>query len=264
VDENTMDSQPLDLLPIWSVYILTVAVLFLAAEAGFKLGRPVQKRWPDQSEPGVGAMVGAALALLGFLLAFVTGLAIGNFNQRRQLVVSEANAIGTTYLRAGYLADPYRAESRKLLREYVNLRIKALDPTATVSAIAQSEQIHDELWLMAEKVAKDDPGPTIALYLSSLNEVIDLHTERINAELGFRVPPIMVLGLYVVAVMTMILIGVYDSYREKHNIIALIMVVLIVSVVFLMIVDMDRSNVGLLQIPQEALIDLQRKLTLSP
>jgi hypothetical protein len=76
---------------------------------------------------------------LGFLLAFVTNIAIGNFNQRRQLVVIEANAIGTIYLRAGYLADPYRLESRELLREYVNLRIKALDPAAMESSIVRSE-----------------------------------------------------------------------------------------------------------------------------
>ncbi len=259
-----LTSQPLDILPIWSVYILTVFVLFLAAEAGFRLGKRVQKRWPDQADAGVGTVVGAALALLGFLLAFVTNIAIGNFNERRQLVVSEANAIGTVYLRAGYLVDPYGVESRKLLREYVNLRLEALDPAATQLAIARSEQIHDELWLLAEELAKVNPDQTVALYLTSLNQVIDIHTERITAELGFRVPLIIVLGLYTVAVMTMILIGVYDSYREKHNLIALIMVVLIVSVVFLVIIDLDRSNVGLLQTPQKALILLQQRLTLMP
>ena len=259
-----LSDQPMDLLPMWAIYILTVIILYLAAEAGFRSGKHIQKRWPDKSEAGVGVMVGAALALLGFLLAFVTSIAIGNFNHRRQLVVSEANAIGTTYLRAGYLADPYGVESRKLLREYVNLRVKALDSAATASAIARSEQIHDELWLLAEDVARVNSGPTIALYLSALNQVIDLHTERISAELGFRVPPIMVLGLYLVAVMTMLLTGVFDSYREKHNLIALFMMVFIVSVLFLVIVDMDRSNVGLLQIPQKALIALQQKLNLMP
>ena len=109
---------------MWAIYILTVIILFLAAEAGFRSGKYIQKRWPDKSEAGVGVMVGAALALLGLLLAFVSSIAIGNFNHRRQLVVSEANAIGTTYLRAGYLADPYGVESRKLLREYVNLQRK--------------------------------------------------------------------------------------------------------------------------------------------
>jgi hypothetical protein len=262
VDKKMLYNQPLDLLPIWAVFFLTLILLFLAAELGFRLGKPVQKRWPDKAEAGVGTMVGAALALLGFLLAFVTGIAIGNFNHRRQLVVSEANAIGTTYLRAGYLAESYGVKSRELLREYVNLRVEALNPAATETAIARSEQIHDELWLMAEELARQDPGPITALYLSSLNEVIDLHTERLSAELGFRVPPVMVHGIYIVAILTMVLIGVHDSYREKHNLIALIMMVLIVSVAFLVIIDMDRSNVGILQIPQKALIDLQQKLNL--
>lgn len=259
-----LNSQPLDILPIWSVYFLTVLVLILADEVGFRVGRPIQKRWPDKSEVGVGAMVGAALALLGFLLAFVTSIAIGNFNDRRHLVVIEANAIGTTYLRAGYLDEPYRAVSRQLLKEYVDLRIKALNRAETQSAIDRSEQIHDQLWLLAEDVAKSEPTPTVSLYLSALNEVIDLHTERISAELGFRVPPTIVLGLYLVAILTMTLIGIYDSYREKHNRAALIMLVLIVSVVFLVIIDLDRSNVGLLQIPQKALIELQQKLILTP
>lgn len=257
-------NQPLDLLPIWAVFLLTVFILFLAAEAGFHLGKLFQKRWPDKSEAGVGAMVGAALALLGFLLAFVVGIDIENFNHRRQLVVAEANAIGTAYLRAGYLDDPFGMESRLLLREYVSLRLKALDPSATQAAIARSDQIHDELWLLAEEVARADSGETTALYISAVNEVIDLHTERITAELGFRVPPIIILSLYMVAVMTMMLIGVYDSYRDKHNLVALVMIVIIISVVFWVIIDMDRSNIGLLQIPQDALVDLQGKLNLAP
>lgn len=259
-----MDYQPLDMLPIWSVYLITALVLFLAAETGFRVGKFTQKRWPDGAEAGVGTMVGAALALLGFLLAFVTNIAIGNFNDRRYLVVLEANAIDTTYLRAGYLAEPYGTQSRELLGEYVGLRLKALGPAATRSAIDRSEEIHTELWFLAEELAKANPDEMVAIYIESLNHVIDLHTERVNAELGFRVPPIIVLGLYAVAIITLILTGVYDSYREKHNLIALIMVVVIVSVVFFVIIDMDRSNVGMLQIPQKALMDLVLRLNPVP
>ena len=111
------NSQPLDLLPTWSVFLLTVIILLLALEAGFRVDKLVQRRWPHKSEVSVGTLVGAALALLGFLIAFVTGIAVSNYNERRQLVITEANAIGTAYLRAGYLAEPYREESRQLLRE---------------------------------------------------------------------------------------------------------------------------------------------------
>ncbi len=66
-----IDHQPLDSLPIWGVFSFTLVLLVISVEAGFRFGKEVQKRWPDHSESSVGAMVGAALALLGFLLAFV-------------------------------------------------------------------------------------------------------------------------------------------------------------------------------------------------
>ncbi len=255
-----MSIQPLDGLPLSATYLFTVLLLLLSLEAGYQLGKAKQKRWPDKSESGVSAMVGASLALLGFLLAFVTGIAIGVFNDRRQLVITEANAIGTTYLRAGFLAEPYQSELRQLLREYVDLRLAALNKEQTSQSIARSEEIHLELWSRAEVVGTESPNPVIAQYISSLNDVIDLHTMRINAELGFRVPPTIVLGLYFVAALTMVLVGLHSSYAEKRNLVSQIMMVLILSVIFLLIVDLDRSHQGLLRIPQDALLALQQQL----
>ncbi len=256
--------RPIDSLPIWSVYLIAVIFLFLAAETGFRLGGFVQKRWPDQAEAGVGTVVGAALALLGFLLAFITGIALENFNHRRHLVVLEADVIGTTYLRAGFLPSPYKEDSRTLMREYVDIRLDALKPGSLSDAIARSEQTHDDLWHIAEIIAKENPSPTTALYFSSLNEMIDIHSQRLHAELGFRVPQPLILGLFLVGLLTMVLIGVHDGYRVKHNVLALIMVILIVSIVFLLIIELDRSNVGLLQVPQGALIELQQQLNIVP
>jgi hypothetical protein len=257
-------NEPYDLMPLWAIYALAALSSLLALEAGFWLGRRVQLRWPDQSQPGVGIMVGAALATLGFLLAFVTNIAIGVFNERRHLVIAEANAIGTTYLRAGYLPEPYGSQSRQLLREYVDLRLEALEPARTAAAIAESEAIQDQLWIHAEEVARQNPVTTVSLYLTSLNEVIDLHTERLSAELGYRVPSIVVWGLYLVFLMTMMLVGVYDSYGERHNRVALTVMVLILSLVFVLVIDLDRSNAGLVTTPQKALIDLQARLRSAP
>jgi hypothetical protein len=259
-----VEYYPLDLFPIWSVYLFAVVFLFLAAEVGFRLGGIIQKRWPDQSEAGVGTVVGAALALLGFLLAFITGVALDNFNQRRHLVVLEADVIGTTYLRAGNLPSPNGEDSRKLLKEYVDIRLEALKPGNLVNAITRSEQIQNELWKISEQAAKESPTAITSLYISSLNEMIDLHSQRIQAELGYRVPQALMMGIFLVAILTMILIGVHDGYRERHNVVALIMVVLIVSIVFLVIIELDRSNVGLIQVPQKALINLQQELNRFP
>lgn len=256
--------QPLDLLPIGGVFVLTAVLLFLSAEAGYVFGRRRRGRWPDRTESGVGSMVGASLALLGFLLAFTTGVALNIFNERLRLVVSEANAIGTTYLRAAYLDEPISTESRRLLREYVDLRLAALDRAQRAAAVARSEQIHSELWSLAVEVARESPTPTTALYVSALNEVIDLHAVRLNMELGIRVPPVIVLGLYLVAMFTMVLIGIHGSYAEKRNLLALAVMIVILSVVFLLVVELDRSHQGLVRIPQDALIDLQRQMQAGP
>ncbi len=256
--------QPLDLLPIGGVFVLTAGLLFLFAEAGYLFGKRMRGRWPDRTESGVGSMVGASLALLGFLLAFVTGVALNIFNERLHLVVSEANAIGTTYLRGAYLDEPISTESRQLLREYVDLRLAALDRAQRTAAVARSERIHSELWSLAVEFARESPTPTTALYISALNELIDLHAKRLNMELGIRVPPVIVFGLYLVAMFTMVLIGIHGSYAEKRNLLALAVMIVILSVVFLLVVELDRSHQGLIRIPQNALLDLQRQMQAGP
>jgi hypothetical protein len=221
-----MIGQPLDVLPLWAFYLLTVLAMLAAMEAGFRLTRKRLRKQPAKSDAGVGAITGAMLALLGFLLAFVVSFAVGIFNERRALVIKEANAIGTAYLRAGYLDEPYRTESRELLREYVDLRLAALDPTKVEAAKARSEEIHDELWLRAEAIARETPVPTISLYISVLNDVIDVHTERVNVSQGMRIPPTILLGLYLVALLTMFLVGMQSGYAENRNILALVVLVL--------------------------------------
>ena len=91
-------------------------------------------------------MVSGALGLLGFLLAFVIGVQVTRFDGRRVMVVGEANAIGSTYLRAGYLPDPFRTDARVLIGRYVDVRLQVVDPAKLEQAISQSQQITTQLW----------------------------------------------------------------------------------------------------------------------
>ena len=257
---NLLQLHLLDTVPLWALYIGAVVVLLLASEGGYRLSKAMQRHRPDKAESSVGALSGATLALLAFLLAFVTSTAVNSLAARRQGVVEEANAIGTAYLRAGYLPEPTATESRQLLREYVDQRLAARDRAKVAQAIARSEEIHNELWTRAEALAREDSSPTLPLYLSALNDVIDLHTDRINVELVARVPWAIVLGLFLMAVLTMGLVGLHAGYSETRNLIALIAFVVTLSVVFLLIVDLSRSQSGLLQVSYQALIDLQRQL----
>jgi hypothetical protein len=252
--------QPLDNLPLWGVYVLTVIVLLLSEEIGLRLGNLLQKRSPDQAETSVGTMVGASLAFLSFFLALTTSSAVNIFNQRRILVISEANAIGTTYLRAEYLEDSISVQSRQLLREYVDVRLSARNPDNLEAALSRTEEIHQELWSIAVEAARNNPSPVTSLYIASLNEVIDIHTLRVNASLVYRVPPPILLGIYVIAMLAMGLVGLQISYTGKRNAIALVIMVLILSLVFYLISDLERGQSGMIQISSRSLLDLQQLL----
>lgn len=257
-----LSRQPLDFLPLWAVFVLTVIALLLASEVGYRLSRILQRYRPDRNEAGVGALSGGTLGLVAFLLAFVTSIALNNFSARRQAVVAEANAIGTTYLRAGYLSEPYGTEARQLLREYVDLRLEAVDPETTAAAIGRSEEIHGQLWEGAEALAKEQSSPTLALYISSLNEVIDLHTDRIHVSLVSRLPWPISLGLFLMAFMALVQVGLHAGYAEKRNPFALLAFTVVLSVVFLLIMDLGRSQDGALTVSYQSMIDLQRQIAL--
>ena len=120
-----MNTTPLDIFPLGLLFLILCAVACLVLEGGYRLGRWRHSRNADEKETPVGAMVASILALFAFMLAFVFGLAADRFEKRRQTILDEANAIGTTYLRARQLPEPQRAESTRLLREYVDVRVRA-------------------------------------------------------------------------------------------------------------------------------------------
>src|SRR6187549_1664121 len=116
----------LDALPLWGLFLAIVALVLISIEGGYRLGNYRRSRSNTEKEAPVGAMVGATLGLLAFMLAFTFGMAASRFDTRKQLVLEEANAIGTTYLRAAMLPEK-RDEIRDLLRSYVDTRLAAVE-----------------------------------------------------------------------------------------------------------------------------------------
>jgi hypothetical protein len=110
-------------LPLWSIGGATVALLLLSAKVGILPGKYQNRRSESTPMEPIGEIVAAMLGLLAFMLGFTFNLASARFDNRKALVIEEANALGTTYLRAGLLAEPYRTRSRNLLREYVKARV---------------------------------------------------------------------------------------------------------------------------------------------
>src|SRR6185503_710400 len=109
--------------------------------------------------------------------------------------------------RAGYLPAPYSDESQKLLREYVPLRINTDDRAKLAANFARSEEIQGELWTMVEQLAETESSDVFALYIESVNDVINLHKSRATAIVYARVPESVVILLILGAGITMAMVG---------------------------------------------------------
>ena len=251
-----------DPLPLWFLLLATVAVVFFSVELGFRLARYRKQRSAGENDGPVGGMVGATLALLAFMLAFTFGLAASRYD-RRQVVLEEANAIGTTYLRAAMLSEPIRAESRGLLREYVDVRLEAAQGGNVGQAISTSEQLHERLWSQAVAAAEKDRSPITGLFIQSLNEVIDLHAKRVMVGLRSRVPGAIWIVLYLLAILAMAAMGYQEGLTSTRRSLAALALVLAFSLVLILIVDLDRPGEGMLRVSQQSMIDLRNAMSVT-
>jgi hypothetical protein len=250
-----------DTFPLWAIYLATALIVLLAVEAGRRVGRARRRRAEQEGGAPVGAAVGATLALLAFLLAFTFGMAASRFDARKGLVLQEANAIGTTYLRADMMPEPQRSEIRNLLREYAALRVSSgASATKIVEAIAQSGVIQDRLWADAVVLGQQSPNSiVVGLFVQALNDMIDLDATRVTAGRN-RIPDSIWYALYLVTILTMAAMGYQFGLTGTHSWIVTILLVLVFASVILLIADLDRPQSGFLRVSQQPMIDLINKI----
>ena len=246
-----------DGIPEWLVFLATIAAFLLAAWGGYRLGARVRARGVSSEIAELGTTVGGLLGMLGLLLAFTFGMAGERFDRRKTLVVEEANAIGTAYLRTDLIPEPHRAQARDALRDYTQSRLDAVDPSRRAEAIARSERIQVTLWSTTSAAAAAVPTATVALFVSAVNEVIDMHARRVYAALRNPIPPAIFATLYAVAVLVLGALGYARGLTGDRSKAATAVLTLVLSVVILLILDLDRPYEGLLTVSQQAMQEVR-------
>ena len=254
-----MAAGPLDFIPVWVLFLATLVIVLVSVEVGHRVGSYRRVRPDHEDEGPVGAMVGATLGLLAFLLAFTFSLAAARFDTRKDLVLEEANAIGTTYLRAAMLPER-RDEIRSLLRQYVEVRTD-LSRKSIDDVRRRSEELQVQLWDHATVVAQRNPNPVVGLFVASLNDVIDIHGKRVHAITQNRIPAAIWSALYLVAVLALASMGYHAGVVGKHRPLAVFAVAVAFSSVLWLIADLDRPGEGLLRVSQQAMTDLRASMT---
>jgi hypothetical protein len=207
-------------------------------------------------EGGEGYVVSAVLGLLALLMGFTFSLAVDRFETRRQLVLAEANAIGTTYLRAQLLTEPHRARMSDLLRRYVDNRIALAKahPDAIGALVVTNDALVTDIWTATKASFPSIQGLDFSsAYLDSVNAVIDLDASRKMARAA-RVP-ITVFGvLFIYLVTTAGVLGYVLTGWQGRGSAVFLLVLLTLSL--MLIIDIDRPAMGAIQegqVPMEAL-----------
>lgn len=256
------NSGLMDAVPLWGLLGATIVFVLLSIEGGYRLGQFRRRRSEEgEKEAPVGAIVGATLALLGFVLAFTFGLAASRFDAKRQIVVEEANAIGTTYLRAGFLPDGRGAKIRQLLREYADERLEVVQTRNIEQVLRRSDELHGQLWKEAEAVGQEHPNSiVIGLFIQSLNETIDIHSKRVLVGLHNRLPGALWATLYLITMLTMAGVGYHEGLSKSTRSLAIVVLVLTFSAIMTLVADLDRPQEGLLTVSQQAMIDLRKMM----
>jgi hypothetical protein len=248
-------------VPLWGVFLLTLALFVGLVELGAPLARFALRRSGEKEPDGaLGALVGALLGLLAFMLAFTFGLAANRFDARRQLVLEEANAIGTTYLRADLMPQPQRNEVRRLLRDYVDIRLSRMQVDVQ-EVLRKSDAAHDALWAQTKSIAAADMDSELrALFVESLNETIDLHQSRVTVGLQYRVPSIVWIVMYLLASLSMLAVGYQTGMSGVRRLRGTPIVATAFALVITMIADIDRPADGLIWVSQQPLADVQQMM----
>ena len=234
--------------------------LVATLEVCFYLGKQARRRRTDQPDQ-LSTIQGAMLGMLALLLGFSFALAAGRFNDRVQLIVSEANAIGTAWLRCDLLPDGVRKEMHQILADYTDQRIgfyDAADLDSQLAAAKKAEALQGKIWAIV--VAESKAQPALAnVLLPPFTEVMDLQSARLAAATR-HMPGVLLLLLLSSSLVSLASVGYGCGLVGKRNILLTTSLAFIISGALWATIDMDHPSKGLVRVGQQPRIDLQKSV----
>lgn len=203
-------------------------------------------------------VVSAVIGLLALLMAFTFALALDRYEDRRTLVIAEANALGTAYLRTQLLDEPHRENVSKTLTDYVDNRLVLAEASGDElkTLAARNDELIVDLWAGVMKAFPTIRGsPFSSPYISSINDVIDLDTSRKQAR-NANVPSTVYASLTAFILLSAVVVGyVLTGFWNR---VAAVFLFLLLTISLVLIVDIDRPLDGSLRENQDAIISLQK------
>ncbi|MFM9956489.1 MAG: hypothetical protein ACKVZJ_00295 [Phycisphaerales bacterium] len=257
----------MSLLTIWiplAIAVGLLALLVISQEVGFRIGRRMRDAaWrAENPEAAVGVsnlstVLGATLGLLGLLLGFAFSGSTTRFMERQDIMLREANAMSTAYLRADLLSEPDRTQVRDALRAYAERRValfhEVRQPEST-AILGELEALQAKMWTAAVSGVKQTPA-FAAVVLPPMNEIADQLSTR-NAATKRHLPSLVIALLFTCAAASMGLIGFGCGVTGNRRAATTGVLLLLVASSLWVTIDMDYPRAGLMRINDDALRDV--------
>jgi hypothetical protein len=242
---------------------LALALVFLAC---MEIGRCIRLcSKAEDPKAGLGAIEAATFGLLALLLGFTFSGADSLFEARRELIVSEASAIGTAYLRVDLLPADVQAQVRQDLRRYTDMRIAFyddldLDPEKAQRDLAESEVLQQKIWKEAVPAAlSTGSAAVVTLVTTSLNDIIDVTGLRSAARLTHS-PLQIYLLLGTLAIAASLLAGYAMGEQKKRPWLHTLLYAIALTITLYTILDLEFPRSGLIRVNRyDAVLVTQRK-----
>lgn len=243
------------MIPEFLLIIAMIAGAFAAEELGYRLGRLSGPR-DEVFTKQLGLISSATFALVAFLIGFGFSGAATRYVDGLDLVVKEANALGTAYLRADAMQQPMRGELKEALRGYAADRLELLrsrDADTTARLLAKVGPQQNRLWEIALRGTADNP-PLMNFVLPPLNEVIDLHTTHLSAARR-HIPNAILAALVASAVISLALVSFGNGMVGRRFPILNSVYGLTLVIALWMTIDLDHLRRGAIQVNVQPLIE---------
>ncbi len=233
------------------------AILLTTLEVGYRIGFKQRKKWLDADTGGGTVALSTMFALLGLILAFTYASGVNRFEDRKQAVIEESNALGTAFLRAGFIAEPGGKALQETILAYAKTRAisggHSLSHAEIMEILNNTIQAQEKLWPTLEKALMQGKlGAIEVSMVKAMNDVLNMHTIRMAA-LFDKLPKAVIWMLIFISAATIAVTGFNAGLSGKISRWRTATLALVMTGVMLMILDYDRPRDGFIRVSQYSL-----------
>ena len=241
---------------------VTAAFVFLsvtlAGEVGYRLGRRtvIKRSAKSEAASGISTLTAGMLGLLAFTLSLSIGFAQNRYEARRDLVLAEANAIGTAWLRTKLIDGDEGPVIAAKIEDYAKVRLDftiAASDADVPALVARTNALQNDIWRTMQVVAHRSPNPVTTALVNALNEMFDLSASQQFAYES-SVPAELMLALYFGALLTIGALGYQFGVAGKRQVVLWSLLLLMWSGGMLLLVDLSQPRMGDIRVDAEPLV----------